>query len=354
MSILENLITVLLTNKVYNSLYGEKKQKETFFERVEKRVASQVPRDFLEKVKTRIGETYRQYSIEELEKGGSAAEGDRYIAEYRRLQPHQQEELKRLYGQIGGYAAWRVRLQLIQFLLSIEEEANGSVQFMLHNELLYMINNFTPSGEVQVMYQKVCCFLDAEFYFLQGDFVSALMRLYDVLNWDKLLDNPWLLDRMVSNGLEEIYIDTVVNIINIYALLGMSEKIQQMRAVFGTLYEQANAQERSLDEFDEEHGASESYRAFRSAQKRALRTNSGFVGFYSLRGEAFRDNMFDNFYNHTERGVFYLITPGFFYEVSYSNDDVCPEMQMKRYGTVSDYKEKIEKAQVELESRIFK
>ena len=349
---IERLIAVLLTNKVYNSLYGEKKQKETLAERMDKRSARVTTRDFLGKVKTGIGENYRQYWVEELEKGNGAE--DRYIAEFQGLRPHQQEEVKRFYQRIGVHAAWGVRLELIHYLQSIKDFENASVRFMLHNELLYMINRFHPSGEVQVMYQKVCCFLDAEFYFLQGDFVSALKRLYDVLNWDQLLDNSWLLDGIGGNGLEEIYVAAVVNITNIYALLGMSEKINETRLVFSRLYARANEQERALDRLDEEQGASQSYRAFRQAQKRALGTNGSFVGFYAINRELCSENMFENFYRRTAGGVFYAIMPVFFYGVDYTNDAACPKMQIKNFGTISDYKEKIKKAQAELDDRLFK
>lgn len=355
MGIIESLVTTILTKKVYDYVTGAKERKPSFSERMAKAGATTAPRILLDRINVAIDETYQRFSAEDFQKTQMDEVRAKCVAEFSELSPSEQEQIKHLYNRIGGYTAWHVRLDLLRFLLDIEENHHGSVQFMIHNELLYMINDFRAYGEREIMLKKVCCFLDAEFYFLQGDFVSSLRRLYDAINWDKILENPWLYDICDSNGLEEFYTCAVMNIINIYALLGLSDKADQTRSVFNTLYQQAVQVNQGCDEISRKLGSTPSYDAYRTARMRALSTSTAFVGFHSLRGDSYREEMFDSYVLGVIGGeVVYDISPSLCYEVTYESNGETPVMKIKAFGAIGDYRKKIEMARETIDDRLYR
>lgn len=120
------------------------------------------------------------------------------------------------------------RAELVHHLLHIwNEEANPTVLPLLQNELLYMIDYCMPTSIENRLYQHLAMFLSAQCFFFQGDFVNALKRYYQALDWQEIYQNIER-DDVVTNGLEYLTEAIIANIVNIYALYGLPQKADEV------------------------------------------------------------------------------------------------------------------------------
>lgn len=79
--------------------------------------------------------------------------------------------------------------------------------------------------------------IDAELYIIQGNYLDALRCYYRIFDWDRMLNNAYKEESYDYDGTECLYEVIVTNIINIYALLSLPEKADEVRSCFWKIIE---------------------------------------------------------------------------------------------------------------------
>lgn len=344
MDIIEHLILAFCGKKAIKSILDDTSKGKT---QVEKNNYYNV-KAYIKSIDKNIDEKRSDVTKDYL--CSSTVQGDVIVLkkEFESIVQEERNKILNMYVNVKNqptYLRWRT--DLIEKLLYIEYYGMGTTQHLVHNELLYIINEFVPRNETETMIKKMCCFIDADYYFIQGQFEYALKRLYDVLEWDRILNNEWLKDGCSGNGLEGFYQSVVLNIINIYALLGLPEKTHETRRVFQTLYNQTKKQNQSIKSMSIGN-STEQLTDYLRKNDMAYDATSSFIGYASIRLAVYNSpGMFDEFV----LGVFgnkqvYNISPGFYYETEYNsvvndNDECVSTMAIKEFGTIIDINRKI-------------
>ena len=98
-------------------------------------------------------------------------------------------------------------------------------------------------------------FISSECYFFQGDFANALKRLYRTLDWQEIYDNAEDKDGIDFNGLPKFHEAVIANIINIYALVDLPGKTDEVRNACKLVIKEANPydNEQIKEDFNERY-----------------------------------------------------------------------------------------------------
>lgn len=160
---------------------------------------------------------------------------------------------------------------------------------LLQNELLWIIDYFAPTTQEEHMYQHLALFISSECYFFQGDFANALKRLCQTLDWQEIYDNAEDKDGIDFNGLAKFHEAVIANIINIYALVGLPNKADEVRNACKLVIKEAQASYRSiLKSYENDENMS----AFLRDSSNILNAKNGFLGYYLFAGSWYSENFF--------------------------------------------------------------
>ena len=183
-----------------------------------------------------------------------------------------------------------VRTELIHYLWREWKEffTTGCLP-LLQNELVWIIDYFVPATQEEHMYQHVAMFISSECYFFQGDFTNALKRLYQTLDWQEIYDNAEDKDGIDFNGLANFHEAVIANIINIYALVGLPAKTDEVRNACRLVIKEAQASHRSVMKSYERD---ENMLTFLQDSSNMLNAKCSLVGYYMFAGSWYSENFF--------------------------------------------------------------
>lgn len=118
-------------------------------------------------------------------------------------------------------------------------DKNGADELYFIEECRYYIEktlprvHTLPSG---IGNKYLLLSIDAELYMMQGNFVCALKRYFEILSWSQLIMNiyneSWSFD-----GTEELYGYAVANIMSIFKLLGLKQESNDISNLFHKVLE---------------------------------------------------------------------------------------------------------------------
>lgn len=181
------------------------------------------------------------------------------------------------------------RTELIHFILKLwKDECKENVIDLLQNELVYLIDYMSPSSQEEHMYQHLAMFLSAECYFFKGEFANALKRLYQTLDWQEIYDNVNGNGGFDFNGLFNFHEAVVSNIINLYALAGLSEKTDEVRDACRALVIQSTDAYFSILKLSDYAVSKE----FNQRQRDMLMAKNEFRGYYIISEVSYESNLF--------------------------------------------------------------
>lgn len=182
------------------------------------------------------------------------------------------------------------RTTLIHFLYKLYMD-DGQICFvpLLQNELLYLIDYYTPRTEQEEMFRHLAMFISAECYFFNGELALAMKRLYQTLDWQAIFDNSSEKDGIDFNGLSAFHEAVVVNIINIYALAGLPEKANNIRAV---LRRMVNDRKSFYAGMQSDYLHNDNLYEYARDCSAALMAANKFQGYYLLSVDSYRENLF--------------------------------------------------------------
>lgn len=103
---------------------------------------------------------------------------------------------------------------------------------LIHSRASYIIDHLELSGSYYLFAKQMVYAIDAEAFFLEGNMLNALKRSFSSMNWNLLLEQATIKLGCDMNGLEDLYEALVINILNIYKLLGMQEELKEANNVF--------------------------------------------------------------------------------------------------------------------------
>ena len=253
--------------------------------------------------------------------------------------------------------SFEARSEIIHFLLKIwKDDANAGVIELLQNELLYLIDYMKARTQQERMYQHLAMFLSAECYFFKGEFSKALKRLYQVLDWQEIYDNVDDRDGIDFNGLCNFHEATVSNIINLYALVGLVEKTDEVRSACRKLI--GDAQE-SYNYLMERNKYDANMRKFLQGKYDMLMATNGLQGYYLISDTAYRSNLFKESVTTVIRGqaIYAIETLPFDYSffsvvegtrVINGENVKCRSLCMSEYGEIENYEAAICRERVEM------
>ena len=183
-----------------------------------------------------------------------------------------------------------VRTELIHYLWKEWKEffTSGCLP-LLQNELLWIIDYFAPTTQEEHMYQHLAMFISSECYFFQGDFANALRRLYQTLDWQEIYDNAEDKDGIDFNGLAKFHEAVIANIINIYALMGLPNKADEVRNACKLVIKEAQASYRSILK---SYQNDENMSTFLRDSSNILNAKNGILGYYIFAGSWYSENFF--------------------------------------------------------------
>lgn len=347
MGLFDSLIAALIGKKVADKVFDEgcTVQRPSM-------PAFNSERAYLNRVTTKVDEQYVNLDFTMPFSDAPNAMVQRCLHELKTMDDNNRFTAERLYSNVKGqpnYLRWR--LNLLRHLLIAEEDGDFTYT-LVHNELLYIINNFLPTTETEEMVKTVCCFLDAEYYFAQGDFLSSLKRLYEALSWERFRHNEWYEERIIGNELQDFEQAILLNIINIYALIGSPEKASETRNAFNTLYFNTKQHNRDVNQTAmRELSRSSKYMEYMQMFDMAFDASSDFVGWTSLKSEvAGSDDIMSDMVLGNYGGVqSYNIHPTFFHEKKYTSIEELdgterPAFVIMTYCTITDFHKKAEAA----------
>lgn len=203
----------------------------------------------------------------------------------------QKEQLASYYSKLSfNPNLINIRTELIHYLWREWKEfyTTGCLP-LLQNELLWMIDYFAPTTQEEHMYQHVAMFISSECYFFQGDFANALKRLYQTLDWQEIYDNAEDKGGIDFNGLAKFHEAVIANIINIYALIGLPNKTDEVRNACKSVIKEAQASYRSiLKSYENDENMS----TFLRDSSNILNAKNGISGYYMFAGSWYSENFF--------------------------------------------------------------
>lgn len=202
-----------------------------------------------------------------------------------------QEKLRYYYSRLEvNPSSFDCRTELVHFILkSWKDEDNVLMIDLLQNELIYMIDYMHPHKQEERMYQHLAMFLSAECYFFKGEFAKALKRLYQVLDWQEIYDNVDNNNGIDFNGLYFFHEATVSNIINLYALSGLSEKTDEVRVACKSLMKEVRESYYSLMSTNSN---SSSMRDFIQGDYDMIMARDRFQGYRFISDTSYKSNLF--------------------------------------------------------------
>ena len=203
----------------------------------------------------------------------------------------QKEQLTSYYSKLSfNPNLINVRTELIHYLWKEWKEffTTGCLP-LLQNELLWIIDYFAPTTQEEHMYQHVAMFISSECYFFQGDFANALKRLYQTLDWQEIYDNAEDKDGIDFNGLAKFHEAVIANIINIYALVGLPSKTDEVRNACKLVIKEVQASYRSIMKSYEKD---ENMLTFLQDSSNMLSAKYGLSGYYMFAGSWYSENFF--------------------------------------------------------------
>lgn len=254
------------------------------------------------------------------------------------------------------------RTALVHYLLNFWRDKailSTMVIDMLQNELLYIIDFLYPSTQEEQMYRHLAMFLSSECYFFKGDFTNALKRLYQALDWQELLDNAEDKGGIDFNGLQKFHESIIANIINIYALMGMPEKADEVRKACSLVISSAVSLHRDILV---QYRNDETMRTFLNDSINVLYARDNLYGYYLFDPFWYKENFFREACTSIIRGqAIYSIETTIMQskEIYYDDAAQCifdgifgtyPSMCFKGYGKVANYKAAIEHCRKEVEA----
>lgn len=196
-----------------------------------------VEKAYLQSKNTMIPEVYEQLDLSFFDSETDFSESTYETVDGNSFSEETKERLRYLYALVhADPCSIEKRTELIQELLRVKQTMFEPTEHLIHNELLYVIDMYHAQNNRDRLVQHLCMMLDAEYYLMKGDYLNALKRYYKVLNWDEVLKNGRIHENLDANGLESLYEAAVINIINIYALLGLREKAAETREKFKFIY----------------------------------------------------------------------------------------------------------------------
>ena len=168
---------------------------------------------------------------------------------------------------------------------------DGQICFvpLLQNELLYLIDHYTPHTEQEEMYRHLAMFISAECYFFEGKFALAMKRLYQTLDWQAIFDNVSEKDGIDFNGLSAFHQAVITNIINIYALAGLYENANNVRYANQRMISDRRA---FYTNMMSDYVHNEGLYQYAQDSLASLMSTTKFQGYYLLSLDSYLDNLF--------------------------------------------------------------
>ncbi len=249
------------------------------------------------------------------------------------------------------------RTALIHYLYKLWRDENkiGLIN-LIQNEVLYMIDHISPTSQQERMYQHLAMFISSECYFFKGDFTNALKRLYQTLDWQEIYDNIEDKDGIDFNGLSFFHEAVIANIINIYALVGLPDKSDEVRnACRKTISAKKASNISILNSFNND----ETYRQFVRNTSSIFDSRTTFFGYYTFDNSWYNENFFKEACTSVIRGqAIYSIETAMFAakEIVYEDakgiyDDVFetyPSLRIGWKGHIINYKEAVNRCREEV------
>ncbi len=249
------------------------------------------------------------------------------------------------------------RTALIHYLFKLWRDENkiGLIN-LIQNEVLYMIDYISPNSQQERMYQHLAMFISSECYFFKGDFTNAIKRLYQTLDWQEIYDNIEEKDGSDFNGLSFFHHAVIANIINIYALVGLPEKADEMRNACRITISAEKASNASLLSASNND---ENYREFVRNTSKVFDASTSLFGYYTFENSWYNENFFKEVCTSVIRGqAIYSIETSLFAtkEIVYEDakgifDDVFgtyPSLRIGWRGHIINYKEAINRCREEI------
>ncbi len=207
------------------------------------------------------------------------------------LQDSEQAKMRYYYSRLeANPSSFDCRTELIHFIMKLwKDEENVDMIDLLQNELIYMIDYMHARTQEERMYQHLAMFLSAECYFFIGEFAKALKRLYQVLDWQEIYDNVDDQSGIDFNGLYYFHEATVSNIINLYALAGLTKKTDEVRTACRKLVKDARD---SYHFLMSTNGNNASMRSFLQGKYDMMMATNGLQGYYLISDTAYTNNLF--------------------------------------------------------------
>lgn len=268
------------------------------------------------------------------------------------------EKLQYYYSRLEiNPASYDCRTELIHFLLKKwKDDINFEIISLLQNELAYLIDYMQPYTPQERMYQHLAMFLSSECYFFKGEFVKALKRLYQVLDWQEIYDNIDDQSGIDFNGLYYFHEATVSNIINLYALAGLPEKADEVRAACRKLVGDARESYHSLMATN---SGDANMRAFIQGKYDMIMATNGLQGYYLISDTAYTNNLFKESITTFIRGqaIYAIETLPYDYN-SFSVVEgqrvvdgeiiVCNSLHLNGYGEITNYEAALDRDREEM------
>jgi len=270
------------------------------------------------------------------------------------------DKLKYYYSRLEiNPASFDCRTELVHFLLKMwKDEINNEIIPLLQNELVYLIDYMQPRTQQERMYQHLAMFLSAECYFFKGEFTKALKRLYQVLDWQEIYDNVDDQSGIDFNGLYYFHEATVSNIINLYALAGLSDKTDEVRTACRKLVKDARDSYHSLMATN---SGDANMRSFLQGKYDMIMATNGLQGYYLISDTAYTSNLFKESVTTIIRGqaIYAIETLPFDYNCfsvvegnRYIDGEVvyCNSLHMRGYGEITNYEAALDRDREEMKS----
>lgn len=203
------------------------------------------------------------------------------------LSDSERKELQYFYSRLEVVpASFDCRTQLVHFIFKLWRNGHENMIDLLQNELIYLVDYMQPYSQEEHMYQHLAMFLSAECYFFKGEFANALKRLYQALDWQVIYDD---IDDRDAPLLLSFHEAIVSNIINLYALAGLSEKANEVRGACRALVKEAQETKRRILATS---GDFASLKSFLQEETDMLMATDTFQGYYFIDDTAYTNNLF--------------------------------------------------------------
>lgn len=192
------------------------------------------------------------------------------------------------------------RTALVHYLFVLwKDKYKAEIAELLQNELIYIIDYYPAYTQQEIMYKHLAMFLSSECYFFNGDFTNALKRLYQVIDWQAIYENVEDEDGWDSNGLANIHVSAVSNIINIYALVGLPDKTDEVRKAFSLVISDAIKMNNSIKQSNSEAG----FVKFLDDCSAMIMAKDNLLGYYLFNADCSNENFFISSWIPTTCGV---------------------------------------------------